>query len=358
MSGEKKALIAMSGGVDSSVAALIMKQRGYSCIGATMKLYNNDDAAVSAAKTCCSADDISDARRVCDKLEIPFYVFNFREEFKSKVIDKFVHEYECGATPNPCIDCNRYMKFDKFLHRAEEIDCDCVVTGHYARIEHENGRYVLKRAVDLSKDQSYVLYSMTQNQLAHTIFPLGDMTKTQTRSIAEQSGLVNARKHDSQDICFVPNGDYAAVIENYTGKKYPCGNFVSKDGRILGQHNGIIRYTIGQRRGLGIALGEPMYVAKKDVQTNDVVLCTNSELFSDTLVAHDFNWILYDNPPKHFEAKAKIRYNQTEQPAAVDVLDDGKVRITFENPQRAVAKGQAVVIYKEDTVVGGGTIWE
>lgn len=356
MCTKKKALIAMSGGVDSSVAAYLTKKAGFDCMGITMKLYNNEDAGISKEKSCCSIDDIADARNVCSKLGIPYYVFNFTDDFKKNVIDRFIKAYECGCTPNPCIDCNKYLKFDRLYRRAAETGNDFIVTGHYARIEKQGERFVLKKALDLSKDQSYVLYSLTQQQLAHTMFPLGGMTKPEARRIAEENAFINARKHDSQDICFVPDGDYASVIELHTGKSYPSGNFVTRDGRILGKHKGIIRYTIGQRKGLGLALPEPMYVYDKNVEKNEVILCKNEELFSRELEADEFNWIMYDNPPEKFRAKAKIRYNQTEQWAEITVKESGTVRIVFDEPQRAIAKGQAVVLYDGDSVIGGGTI--
>ncbi|MDP4119127.1 MAG: tRNA 2-thiouridine(34) synthase MnmA, partial [Bacillota bacterium] len=292
----KRALIAMSGGVDSSVAALLMKERGYECIGATMHLFNNEDACLAKEKTCCSLSDVEDARSVAWKLDMPHYVLNFTEDFNKEVIQRFIDAYENGETPNPCIDCNRYMKFSRMLKRANELECDCIVTGHYARIEKVGNRYLLKKSVDSNKDQSYVLYSMTQEQLAHTIFPLGEMNKEETRAIAEKNGFVNAHKHDSQDICFVPNGDYAKVIELHTGKKYPHGKFVTRGGKVLGEHKGIIKYTIGQRKGLGLALPEPMYVGEKRLEENEIVLCRNDELFSKEFDARDFNWIAYDKP--------------------------------------------------------------
>ncbi len=246
----KKALIAMSGGVDSSVAALLMKQRGYNCLGVTMKLYDNENIGISREKTCCSLDDIEDARAVSYKLNMPYYVFNFKAAFEGNVIRKFISVYESGGTPNPCIDCNRYLKFNALINRANELKFDYVVTGHYARIEYDNysGRYLLKKGIDDTKDQSYVLYFLSQNQLAHILLPLGNYRKTEIRAIAEENGFINADKKDSQDICFVPNGDYAGFIENHTGKKYPSGRFITECGEILGTHNGIIRYTIGQRR--------------------------------------------------------------------------------------------------------------
>ncbi|MBQ7751376.1 MAG: tRNA 2-thiouridine(34) synthase MnmA [Clostridia bacterium] len=352
----KKAVIAMSGGVDSSVAAYLMKKDGYECIGATMRLFTNDEIGIKTEKSCCSLDDVEDARSVAKRLEMPYYVFNFTDEFEKKVIEKFVNSYENGATPNPCIDCNRYLKFEKLFQRMKELRFDYVVTGHYARIEEENGRFLLKKAKDLSKDQSYVLYQMTQEQLSHTLFPLGNFKKEETRKIAEENGFVNAKKHDSQDICFVPDGDYAKFIENYRGKSYKSGNFVDKNGKILGTHKGIIRYTIGQRKGLGLSLPEPMYVLKKDIEKNEVVLCKNCELFAKELDVNDVNWIAFDTQPESFSAKVKIRYNQTEEPAKITVTGEDSVHIEFETPQRAIAKGQAAVIYDGDTVIGGGTI--
>ena len=354
----KKALIAMSGGVDSSVAALLMKEQGYDCTGITMKLYDNDDVGLKKENTCCSVDDIADARAVCCNLGIPYYVFNFRDSFNEQVIDRFIKAYEEGATPNPCIDCNRYIKFDRLMHRMKELDMDYVVTGHYAQIEYSEkyNRYILKKAVDNSKDQSYVLYSLTQEQLKHTLFPLGSMTKEEARVVAEKHNFINARKHDSQDICFVPNGKYAEFIEEYTGKKYPCGDFVDLKGKVLGQHKGIIRYTIGQRKGLGLALPSPMYVCKKDLENNKVILCSNDELFSKELYANNINLITCNKIEKPLKIKAKVRYNQQEQPATVTQVDDDRLHIVFDEPQRAISKGQAVVLYEGDIVIGGGTI--
>ena len=351
----KKAIIAMSGGVDSSVAAFLMKEKGFDCIGATMKLYDNEDISVSKEKTCCSLDDIEDARAVARRLSMPYYVFNFKDEFREKVIDKFISTYENGGTPNPCIDCNRYLKFKKLFQRMEELEYDYVVTGHYAKVVEKDGWFYLKKAVDDTKDQSYVLYSLTQNQLSHILLPLGEYSKAEIRELAEEQGFLNARKKDSQDICFVPDGDYAAFIEGYTGKTYPAGNFIDKQGNVLGQHQGIIRYTNGQRKGLGVAFGKPMYVTDKDINHNTVTLCTNEELFSDELTADDFNWLIPD-PAKEIKCKARVRYNMKEQPATAYILEDGRVKIVFDAPQRAITKGQAVVLYDEDTVLGGGTI--
>ena len=353
----KKALIAMSGGVDSSVAALITKEQGYISTSITMKLYDGDTVD-KKENTCCSADDIADARAVCNKLDIPYYVFNFKDSFNEEVINRFVNAYECGATPNPCIDCNRYIKFNRLIKRMFELDMDYVVTGHYARIEYNENtnRYELKKAVDETKDQSYVLYSLTQEQLAHTLFPLGAMPKSQVRKIAEDNNFINANKHDSQDICFVPDGKYAEFIENYTGKKYPEGDFVDLNGNVLGKHKGIIRYTIGQRKGLGLALPAPMYVCKKDLENNKVILCDNESLFTKELYANNINLITCDKIQGSVKANAKVRYNQKEQPATITQIDDDRLHIVFDQPQRAIAKGQAVVIYQDDVVIGGGTI--
>lgn len=351
----KKALIAMSGGVDSSVAALLIKQQGFESVGITMKLHAecmNDEE-----NTCCSEKDIADAKAVCDTLSIPYSVVNFSDCFDTEVIKRFIEAYENGATPNPCIDCNRYIKFRRLMDKMFELDMDFVVTGHYARVEYDSasGRYLLKKAVDLSKDQSYVLYSLSQEQLSHTLFPLGNLTKAQAREIAESHQFINSHKKDSQDICFVTDGNYSDFIRNYTGKNYPTGDFVDLQGNVLGKHKGIINYTIGQRKGLGLALPAPMYVCKKDLTNNKVILCSNDELFSKELYATNINLISCEKINEPMRVKAKVRYNQTEQPATVTQLND-KLHIVFDEPQRAISKGQAVVLYDGDIVVGGGTI--
>ena len=337
----RKAIIAMSGGVDSSVAALLTKETGDECIGATMKLFHNEDIGVKREKTCCSLDDVEDARNVCYRMGIRYYVFNFSERFKEDVMDRFVDAYEHGATPNPCIDCNRYLKFDKMFQRMRELEYDYIVTGHYARVEYdeEKNRYLLKKAVDDTKDQSYVLYMLTE-----------------VREIAEKHGFVNARKHDSQDICFVPDGDYAKFIEQYTGRKSIPGDFVDTEGNILGKHKGIIHYTLGQRRGLGIPAASRLYVCDISPKTNQVVLGNNEDLFHSELTATKVNLISCESLKEPMRLKAKIRYRHPEQEAVAWQTEDGVLHVRFDKPQRAITRGQAVVLYDGDIVVGGGVI--
>lgn len=352
----KKALIAMSGGVDSSLAAKLMTDRGYECIGCTMKLYRNEDAGVPRAHTCCSLDDVEDARSVALQLGMRYYVFNFVDDFHEKVICKFISSYENGMTPNPCIDCNRFMKFEKLYLRAQTLGCDYVVTGHYARIEERDGRYLLKKALDETKDQSYVLYAMTQEQLAHTLFPLGELKKTEVRAIAAACGFVNAEKPDSQDICFVPDGDYAGAIERLTGRKVPEGDFVDKNGHVLGHHRGIIHYTLGQRRGIGIPSTAPLYVVRICPAEGRIVLGEEKALFGREAEVSDFNWVSGRAPERAFRCRAKIRYRQPEQDVTVYPTGKTSVRLVFDTPQRAITPGQAAVLYDGDIVLGGGTI--
>ena len=354
--GMQKALIAMSGGVDSSLAAQLTKDAGYECVGCTMRLYDNSDIGLTKGHTCCSLDDVEDARSVAYKIGIPYYVFNFTDDFRKEVIAGFVRSYEEGRTPNPCIDCNRYMKFDKLYERARILGCEYIVTGHYARIEEHDGEFFLKKALDGQKDQSYVLYFLTQEQLAHTLFPLGVMAKSEVRAMAEENGFINAAKPDSQDICFVPDGDYGAFLERYTGKEYAPGPFLDPDGNVLGMHHGIVRYTIGQRKGLGIALGKPVYVSHIDTVRNTVTLAEDRDLYADTLTADAFHWISGKIPAGEVRCAAKIRYRHKEQPAAACPQPDGSVRIVFDEPQRAITPGQAVVLYDGDTVLSGGRI--
>ena len=342
----KKVMLGMSGGVDSTVAAYLVKKEGYEVVGVTLSLYPENGLA-----------EAEEARRVAAAMGISHETVDLSAPFHKEVIERFICAYQAGATPNPCIDCNRYIKFGEMLRYAEERAADLVGTGHYARIERDaNGRYLLKRAVDITKDQTYVLYSLNQHQLAHTLLPLGGYRKSEIREIAEAEGFINARKHDSQDICFVPDGDYASFIERYTGKTFAEGDFVDKNGVVLGRHRGMIRYTVGQRKGLGIALGKPAFVCAKCAATNTVTLGENADLFSKDLTAHDVNLIACDSIPTPIRVTAKIRYGQNETPATVEQIGEGRIHVEFDTPQRAIAKGQSVVLYDGDTVVGGGII--
>ncbi len=348
-----RALIAMSGGVDSSVSAVIMQEQGHDCIGATMTLFTPKDCEGS----CGSEDNARDAKAVADRLSMEHYVFPMEDVFAKHVIEPFIDIYEKGATPNPCIRCNRYLKFGALLRKAQELSCDKIVTGHYARIEEKGGRFLLKKAKNIAKDQTYVLYFLNQNQLAHIAFPLGNFdSKDEIRAIAEKHDFVSAHKKESQDICFVPDGDYKAFMEDFVGKTYESGNYCDLKGNILGRHKGVVGYTIGQRKGLGIALGRPMYVCGKCADTNTVFLGDNDDLFSSELIAEDVNLIPFDRIEGEMRLSAKIRYNQKEQLASVSQFPDGRIKVIFDTPQRAVSKGQAVVLYDGDYVVGGGTI--
>lgn len=357
----KKVMLAMSGGVDSSCALLLLKKQGWDVIGATMRLYDNDDMGITD-KACCSLSDVEDAKTVASRFGVPHYVFNFKDRFKADVIDRFNSEYMKGFTPNPCVDCNRYLKFGALLERAKEMGCDYIATGHYARIvfDSERNRYLLKKAKGENgsnrKDQSYVLYNMTQEQLKRTLFPLGEMEKNEVRQLAEENGLINSRKHDSQDICFVPDGNYSDFIKRYTGITPEKGNVTDKNGNILGRHNGIINYTIGQRKGLGIAFGKPMYVIDKNADLNTVTVGEHEDLFADSLIAGDLNLIALNRSELPIRCKAKTRYSQDEQSCTVYPESGERVRAVFEKPQRAVTKGQRIVFYDEDTVIGGGVI--
>lgn len=347
----KKALIAMSGGVDSSVAAAMMAEAGYDCLGVTMRLHDGDN--------CGAAKEAEDARKIADTLGFPFEVADLREVFSTQVMDRFVSAYEAGDTPNPCIECNRYMKFGALMEYANERGCDTLVTGHYARVEYDGETYRLKKAKNAAKDQTYVLYFLTQEQLAHIAFPLGEMdSKEQIRGIAAGYGFVSAHKADSQDICFVPDGKYADFIRQRTGRDYPVGEFVDAEGRVLGQHKGLIHYTIGQRRGLGLALPAPLYVRSKSVEDNTVLLTPESELYTTRLVADGFNWVDGAAPSQSIRVTARTRYNAKEADATVTALPDGRAEVVFDAPQRAVTTGQAVVLYDGEYVVGGGRICE
>lgn len=354
-----KVLVGMSGGVDSSVAAALLLDAGYQVQGATLRLFSNDDIGINdKTRTCCSLSDVEDARSVCYKLDIEHYVFNFGEQFKREVISHFAKSYENGETPNPCIECNRSIKFSKMLERALLMEQDFIATGHYANIafDEKSGRYLLKKAKDTAKDQTYMLYTLTQEQLARTLFPLGNLTKPEIREIAEQRGLINARKPDSQDICFVKDGDYAGFIQREWDVVAEQGDFIDTDGALLGKHEGIIHYTIGQRKGLGLSFDSPRYVVDKDKDSNTVTLGKSNALFSKTLTARELNWISIAELTQPMRVTAKTRYSQNEHSATITPSENNQVLVEFDEPQRAITKGQAVVFYDGDSVVGGGTI--
>ena len=356
---KKRVLVAMSGGVDSSVAAWILKKQGYECIGATMKLYHNETVGCKG-HTCCSLEDVEDARSVARKLDIPYYVFNFSSTFDQMVMRKFAEVYQQGGTPNPCIDCNRYLKFGQFLHRAQELGIDYIATGHYASViqDPSAGRWSLQKGDDPDRDQSYVLAAMTQEQLARTLFPLGSLRKSEVRRIAEEAGFCNARKHDSQDICFVPDGDYAGFLERYTGHPSAAGDILGQEGQVLGRHKGAVRYTIGQRKGLGLASDQPLYVCGKSMADNTITVGPSEALYASSLLADNWVWGSVPALTEPIRVRAKVRYRQTEQWAIAVPGERGTVRVTFDVPQRAITPGQAVVLYDGRTVLGGGTIRE
>lgn len=352
-----KVMVGMSGGVDSSVAAKLLIDSGYDVTGVTLKLFDGGDISEDF-RTCCSLSDVEDARSVCYRLGIDHFVFNFKEAFRKKVINQFTESYLNGKTPNPCIECNRHIKFDKMLRRAEELGFDYIATGHYAErvYDYKTNRYILKRPKDRSKDQTYVLYGLTQYQLSKTLFPLGEYEKSDIRRIAEAAGLINSRKPDSQDICFVPDGDYASFIKKNTGAEIKEGNFISADGDVIGRHKGIINYTIGQRRGIGISIGKPAYVTDKNALENTVTIGDESNLYKSEITAYDVNLIYLDSISDEMRVTAKVRYSRNEQAAVVIPSGNGEVLVKFDEPQRAPASGQAVVFYDGDVVIGGGTI--
>lgn len=350
--------VAMSGGVDSSVAAVLLQEQGYELSGVNLRMFHNEDLGESSEKTCCSLADAEDAALVARRMGFPFYVFDFSQVFRDTVIRDFVDEYQAGRTPNPCAVCNREVKFGALLRRVQALGNDYLATGHYARVEQDpaSGRFLLKRAADRSKDQTYFLYMLTQEQLAHTLFPLGGLCKAEVRRIAEAHGLVNARKHDSQDICFVPNGKYADFIERTAGQASPAGLFLDQEGKILGQHKGLIRYTRGQHKGLGLSTEEPLYVLEKDVASNTIRLGPDSALWTRELTAELVNLISVPVLTEPMRVTAKTRYSQREAAATAEALPDGRIRVIFDEPQRAITPGQAVVLYDGEYVVGGGII--
>lgn len=348
-----KALIAMSGGVDSSVAAFLTQKEGITCIGGMARMCGQnivDDSSFTQS--------IRDAQTIAARLGIEFHIFDATDTFQRTVVEDFIHCYEQGITPNPCIQCNKHVKFSYLLDRAAELDCDCIVTGHYARIRQDqsSGRYLLYKAVDESKDQSYFLACLNQHQLSRTILPLGQYTKAEIREIAENQGFVNAKKRDSQDICFIPDGDYKAFISRFTGKTFPVGNYLDLQGNVVGKHNGAIGYTLGQRKGLCLSLGTPVYVCSKDMAANTVTVGPEEKLFTNTLLAKDWNWIPFPTLTAPMRVMAKARYRHTLQPATVFPDENGIVRVVFDTPQRAITPGQTVVLYDGNMVVGSGII--
>lgn len=353
---QKKVLIGMSGGVDSSVAAAILKEQGYKVVGATMRLWTYADNENSSHEGCCAESAVEDARRVCDKLGIEFYVMNFKELFREKVVDNFIDEYTHGRTPNPCIQCNKHLKFDAMLQKALAMGFDYIATGHYAKIEWDtSGKYTLRASAAAKKDQSYVLYNFTQEQLAHTLMPLGDYNKDEVRKMAEELGLAVANKPDSQEICFVEDDDYARFITEYADYTPAEGDILDTDGNKLGTHRGLIYYTIGQRKGIG-AYGRPMFVKEIDAKNNTIILGEKGMEFSDTLTARDVNFISGEIPTEPIEIQAKVRYQAPPAKATLYPLENGNVKLTFAAPQRAITPGQAVVFYDNDLVLGGGTV--
>lgn len=358
MKNKKTVVVGMSGGVDSSVAAYLLKEQGYEVIGVTMQIWQEEDACtVEREGGCCGLSAVEDARRVAAQIGIPYYVMNFRKEFQENVIDYFVREYREGRTPNPCIACNRYVKWESLLQKSLAIGADYIATGHYAKIRLlENGRYTLVRSDAKGKDQTYALYNLTQDQLAHTRFPLGVYDKSRIRRIAGEAGLQVAHKPDSQEICFVPDRDYAGFLERETGESERQGNFVNRQGEILGRHKGIGHYTIGQRKGLGIAFGEPMFVVEIRPDSNEVVLGRAEEVFTDRLMAQKVNYMAVDHFEVGQEVTARIRYNHEGAAAVIEEVGKDSFSLIFKEPVRAVTPGQAVVLYDHDLVLGGGTI--
>ena len=355
---KKKVVVGMSGGVDSSVAAYLLKEQGYDVIGVTMQIWQDEESKIQEENGgCCGLSAVDDARKVAAQIGIPYYVMNFKKDFQEKVIDYFVDEYLHGRTPNPCIACNRYVKWESLLTRSMEIGADYIATGHYARVEQlPNGRYAIRHSATWSKDQTYALYNLTQDQLRRTLMPVGEYEKDQIREIAKEIGLLIANKPDSQDICFVPDGDYASFIEEEAAVKIPEGNFVDLDGRVLGRHKGITHYTVGQRKGLGLSLGHPAFVLEIRPETNEIVIGSNEDSLSYTLKANQLNFMSIEDLTGEMRVWTKIRYNHKGAWGTIRKSGKDEVTCTFEEPQRAITPGQAVVFYDGEYVVGGGTI--
>lgn len=351
-------VVGMSGGVDSSVAAYLLKEQGYNVIGITMQIWQQENADIIEDNGgCCGLSAVYDAKRVCDMLSIPHYVLNFRDIFKNTVIDNFISEYLQGRTPNPCIICNRYVKWEALLNRSLELGADYIATGHYARIEKlGNGRYAIKKSATTKKDQTYALYNLTQDQLAHTLFPIGEYEKEDIRKIAEEIGLIVAHKKDSQDICFIPDNDYGKYLEESGNVMPKPGKFVDREGNVLGTHKGIHHYTIGQRKGLGISAATPLYVCDIDIEKNQVVLSKNEDVFTDHLYCENINYMGTSKFDDGQIVSAKIRYSAKEELCKIKLISEDKIKCEFVNPVRAVTPGQSVVFYEEDTVLGGGII--
>ena len=351
-----RVLVAMSGGVDSSVVAHLLVDAGYECVGATMRLATNEDDR-PGERTCCSTDDVADARSTCWDAGIRHHTFDYTREFAHDVIDPFVAAYEAGLTPNPCVGCNRHLKFGALLDRALELGCDYLATGHYARVTHDDAGWHLLKGVDPAKDQSYFLFGLTQEKLPHVLFPLGEMRKDpEVRELAERMGVAAAHKKDSEGICFVPDGDHLRFIEERTGRTAPEGDVLDTEGNVIGRHQGALRYTLGQRKGLGVACARPVYVCAIDTAANTVTLGDEDRLMASTLVATDWNWVSGAAPAGPVRGGAKVRYHQPDQACRATQLPDGRVRVEFDTPQRAITPGQAVVLYQGDELLGGGTI--